>query len=228
MSTERASPIQKDRFLAGHRLDQVQRYGYDQETHRKTDFGNADDLFKFLGTPAFDELPKVNFEKRVEKADFFTKANSMSRSIKEKFFEESPSDPVVFKDTEHKVPRGHVTNTRCKPDITAAFERDFDSSDTTLWPCIRMAGEWASKGSTQEDKERKAISYLHYLLLARPDLYVAQGMLASEDKMLFLVGIGGFGIRRLEILWNDNELPKLLYAFIYRTYDPGHFADSSY
>ncbi|KAG8908570.1 hypothetical protein FRC01_007333 [Tulasnella sp. 417] len=46
--------------------------------------------------------------------------------------------------------------------------------------------------------------------------------------MMFLVGIGGFGIQRLKIRWDDEELSKLLYAFIYRTYDPAHFADSSY
>ncbi|KIO29031.1 hypothetical protein M407DRAFT_21777 [Tulasnella calospora MUT 4182] len=45
---------------------------------------------------------------------------------------------------------------------------------------------------------------------------------------MFLVGIGGFGIRRLKIRWDDKELSKLLYAFIYRIYDPDHFADSSY
>ncbi|KAG8918231.1 hypothetical protein FRC01_001967 [Tulasnella sp. 417] len=229
MSTERASPIKKATLYAGHKLERVQRYGYQQEAHRKTDFENAAELFKFLGTPTFDGTPDVHFSATVLRSDFFTNANSMSKYIKEKFFKESSSGLVVFKDTERKVPRGHVIDTRCKPDITAAFEDAFNcNNDTTFWPCIRMAGGWASEETPPEDQETEAISYLHYLLLARPDLYVAQGMLASEESMMFLVGIGGFGIRRLKIRWEDKELSKLLYAFIYRTYNPGHFADPSY
>ncbi|KAG8922096.1 hypothetical protein FRC01_014493, partial [Tulasnella sp. 417] len=229
MSTERASPINKATLYAGHKLERVQRYGYQQEAHRKTDFENAAELFKFLGTPTFDGTPDVQFSATVLRSDFFTNANSMSKYIKEKFFKESSSGLVVFKDTERKVPRGHLTDTKCKPDITAAFEDAFNcNNDTTFWPCIRMAGGWASEGTPPEDQETEAISYLHYLLLARPDLYIAQGMLVSEGSMMFLVGIGGFGIRRLKIRWEDKELPKLLYAFIYRTYNPGHFADPSY
>ncbi|KAG8980510.1 hypothetical protein FRC05_006143 [Tulasnella sp. 425] len=216
--SHQSPPIKKGPFYAEHKLEQVQRYRYQKETQQKTDFENADELFKFLGTPTFGDLADVHFSATVSRSDFLRKANSMSKSIKEEF----------FKDTESKVPRGHVTDTECRPDITAAFENDFGGDDTTFWPCIRMAGEWASTGSTSEDQETKAISYLHYLLLARPDLYVAQGMLASEGSMMFLVGIGGFGVRRLRIGWDDEELSKLLYAFIYRTYDPGHFADSSY
>ncbi|KAI0278002.1 hypothetical protein BGY98DRAFT_1078782 [Russula aff. rugulosa BPL654] len=77
-----------------------------------------------------------------------------------------------------------------------------------------------------------AFSYLHYLLLARPDLYVAQGLLLSSSKkqqqITFLFGIGGEGIRRFDVKWNDRDLNKLLYAFIYRLYEPGDFADPSY
>ncbi|KIO29481.1 hypothetical protein M407DRAFT_21381 [Tulasnella calospora MUT 4182] len=224
--SHQSSSIEKGPFYAGHKLDQVQRYH--KENHQTTDFKDTEDLFKFLGTPTFDELPDVQFSATVPRSTFFVEANSMSKSIKEEYFKEPSSGLVVFKDTESKVPRGHVTDTQCRPNITAAFEDDFRDSDTTFWPRIRMAGEWASRGSSPEDQETKAISYVHYLLLVRPDLYVAQGMLASEDRMIFLVGIGGFGIRRLEISWDDKELSKLLYAFIYRTYDPDHLADSSY
>ena len=83
----------------------------------------------------------------------------------------------------------------------------------------------------------QAISYLHYLLLARPDLHVGQGLLISKRGIMFLVGIGGRGIRRFSVAWTDTqlyklmyafELYKLMYAFVYRLYDPGHFADPSY
>jgi hypothetical protein len=71
-------------------------------------------------------------------------------------------------------------------------------------------------------------SYLHYLLLARPDLYVVQGLLIDETKIKFLLGVGGYGIHQLDVPWNDKDLYRLLYAFLYRLYDPGHFADKSY
>ncbi|KAG9049632.1 hypothetical protein FS837_009722 [Tulasnella sp. UAMH 9824] len=224
----KSSPIRKGTFYAEHKLEQVQKWGYREETHLKTDFENADDLFEFLGTPDLKGLRSVTFDSADRKKTFFATANSMSKSIKKMYFKDPPNCLVVFKDTEKKIPRGHVTDTKCRPDITAALRSDFSGDDTTFWACIRMAGEWASKGTSLENQEKKAISYLHYLLLARPDLYVAQGMLASDDGILFLVGIGGFGIRRLKIRWDDEKLSKLLYAFIYRTYDPGHFADSSY
>ncbi|KAG8937644.1 hypothetical protein FRC04_010312, partial [Tulasnella sp. 424] len=226
--SHQCSSGKKDPFDARHKLERVQHYRYQKETHQKTDFENTDNLFEFLGTPTFGDLADAHFSATVSRSDFLREANSMSKSIKEKYFKEPSSRLIVFKDTESKIPRGHVTDTECRPDITAAFENDFGGDDTTFWPCIRMVGGWASGGSTSENQETKAISYLHYLLLARPDLYVVQRMFASEDSMVFLVGIGGFGVRHLKIGWNDKKLSMLLYAFIYRTYDPGHFADSSY
>jgi hypothetical protein len=132
---------------------------------------------------------------------------------------------VVFKKTEFKIPTDHVTGTKCRPDITAAFQTAFDVKGQTSWPSIRMVGEWASTGTTKEKQKRKAFSYLHFLLLARPDLYIAPAIFASETEIIFIVGIGGFGIRCLKKTWTDGDLPTLLYAFIYRIYKPGFFAD---
>jgi hypothetical protein len=134
----------------------------------------------------------------------------------------------VFKSTESKTPRGHVTDTECRPDFTAAFGIHWGDEDTTLWPCIRLAGEDASAGKSREQQEKQAISYLHYLLLARPDLHVAQGLLISKKRIKFLFGIGGLGIYRLSADWTDPQLNKLMFAFFYRLYDPGHFGDASY
>lgn len=72
------------------------------------------------------------------------------------------------------------------------------------------------------------MSYLHYLLLARPDLYVAQGLLTSINGIMFFFGIGGRGIRRFSVGWKDRNVYKLMYAFVYRLYDPGYFGDLSY
>ena len=136
-------------------------------------------------------------------------------------------ETLVFNDTGNKSPPGHVTDTMCKPDITAALEGHWKNG-VVPWPFIRLAGETASVEKSHCIKTGQAISYLHYLLLARPDLYVAQGLLSSNDKVTFLFGIGGEGIRQFDVEWGDRDLNKLLYAFIYRLYEPGNFADSSY
>ena len=133
----------------------------------------------------------------------------------------------MFKSTGNKAHRGHVTDTQCKPDITAAFDIYWGDDKTTLWPCIQLAGEDASKGKSKEDQMKQVISYLHYLL-AKPDLYVAQGLLISETDIMFLLGIGGKGIHRFSVAWTDLGLYKLMYAFVYRLYDPGDFMDRFY
>ena len=40
---------------------------------------------------------------------------------------------------------GHVTDTKCRPHITAAL-KDHWKGDVVPWPFIRFAGEVASKG----------------------------------------------------------------------------------
>jgi hypothetical protein len=137
----------------------------------------------------------------------------------------------VFKDSGSNILPGHVTDTKCRPDITAAFECDWKKGTrgpVVHWPFVRLAGEGASKGKNREDQEKQAISYLHYLILARPDLYVAQGVLTSKSSVTFLFGIGGRGVREFDVGWDDPKLHEFLYGFIYRLYDPGDFADSSY
>ena len=115
----------------------------------------------------------------------------------------------------------------CRPDITAAFESHW-KNDVVPWPFIRLAGETASAGKTHSERRVQAMSYLHYLLLARPDLYVAQGLLSYDKGVTFFFGIGGEGVREFDVKWRDPDFNKLLYAFIYRLYEPGNFADSSY
>lgn len=105
---------------------------------------------------------------------------------------------------------------------------DWSNNGITLWPCMRLAGEQASRGKSRDYREMQAISYLHYLLLARPDLHVTQGLLTCEDNITFFFGIAGYGIRSFAVNWASKELWKLLYAFVYRLYEPGDFADPSY
>ncbi|KAG8946856.1 hypothetical protein FRC04_011403 [Tulasnella sp. 424] len=213
-------------LFAEHNRHEVQAFAYKEDIHQPEPFETAKAFLKFLQVPE-DRLPskrpsapKFNF------GSFLEAANLVSQSIKEKHF--AQSDPLVWKNTGQKPHRGPVADATCKPDITVAFEKDFDGDNTTLWPCIQLAGERVSQGKSREDHEKQAISYLHYLLLVRPDLYVAQGILTSENDVMFLLGIGGFGIRSFTIDWTSKKLYKLMYAFIYRLYEPGDFVDRSY
>ena len=136
----------------------------------------------------------------------------------------------MFKSTGNSHHPGHVKDTasECKPDYTAAFQSHWGGKNTTLWPCIRLVGKAASRGKSRESQEEQANSYMHHLLLARPDLHVAQGLFTDNLGVTFLFGIGGLGICDVTVLWKSKDLYRLMYAFIYRLYDPGDFADSSY
>ena len=176
---------------------------------------------------------------------FLSLANGIAQSIKARrehhllgiylflthdFSLDFPNDDnlLVFKDTGNKTPNGHVTGTKCKPDITAAFEKDWITDDYTDWALIRLAGERASTSQSLDAQRKNAATYHHYLLLARPDFLVAQGLLTTKSGVIFLVGTGGVGIRNLMVKWGNENLYKFMYAFIYRLYDPSHFADLSY
>ena len=105
---------------------------------------------------------------------------------------------------------------------------DWGDNNTTLWPCIWLVSEKASEGKTHKEQKRQAISYLHYLLLARPDLHIAQGLLASKSNLMFLLRIGGTGVHSFSVRWDGKGLHKLMYAFINYIYNPGDFTDPSY
>ena len=136
----------------------------------------------------------------------------------------------MFKASGSKRLPGHVTDTQCRPDIVAAFESDWEKEKKAVvsWPFVRLAGEQATLGKNCGEQKIQAISYLHYLLLARPDLYVVQGVLISKSSVKFLFGVGGRGVLEFDADWDNPNLYKFLYGFIYRLYDPGHFADSLY
>jgi hypothetical protein len=63
--------------------------------------------------------------------------------------------------------------------------------------------------------------------MARPDLHVVQGFFTTEEKLTFLFGVGGEGVRSFSAPW-DDKLYELVYAFLWRLYEPGTFADDSF
>jgi hypothetical protein len=132
----------------------------------------------------------------------------------------------VFKPSREKYHTSHITDD--VPDYTDAFRSSWNDNGTTLWPCIRLTGECASEEKSLDAQKKQAYLYVHFLLLARPDLHVVQGILTSEQEVKFLFGIGGFGIRAFAFNWGKEGLHRLMYAFVYRLYDPGHFLDASY
>ena len=103
--------------------------------------------------------------------------------------------PILeVRDTGNKPQDGHVTDTKCRPDIMAALQCHWKNG-AMRWPLIQLAGEVGSKGKGPGNQSKQVISYLHYLLLARPDLDIAQGLLINDNKVSFFFEIGGEGIR---------------------------------
>jgi hypothetical protein len=71
-------------------------------------------------------------------------------------------------------------------------------------------GERASKGKFLDAQKKNVATYLHYLLLARPNFLVAQGLLTTESKVMFLVGIGSISIWQLKVKWHNKNLYKVI------------------
>ena len=122
-------------------------------------------------------------------------------------------DTLVFRNTEHKSPLGHVTDTACRPDITAALEGHWKDG-AVHWPFICLAGETASAGESRADHISTTCFWLD------PTSTLPKG---SHSFLGFAAKVQYTAIR-----CHDQDLNKLLYPFIYRLYKPGHFADPSY
>ncbi len=245
----KSSPVGKvDPYFIQHKRDQVQAFddGIQQlEPIPSQEFLKCLRFHDALQLPSTIPSPLGGFS--ID--GFLTLANDIAGSIKKKreyhllciylfltthgFSLDLPNhDLLVFRDTGNNRPRGHVTGTKCRPDITAAFEKDWREDQKgqlhSDWALMRLAGEKASRGKSFDTQKKNAATYLHYLLLARPDFLVAQGLLTIGDGVMFLVGTGGVGIQQLIVTWEDENLYRFLYAFIYRLYDPSDFADPSY
>jgi hypothetical protein len=131
----KSSPVGKvDKYYLPHKCDQYQKFGYEDcpqpEAFTKAQFLEFLDV-KPISCPVF--------EGEGGKGSFIGLANEVAKSIKgerehylflylaflaDKWFftlDFSKLDTLVFKATGNKALPGHIADTKCKPDITAAL-----------------------------------------------------------------------------------------------------------
>ncbi|PPQ82395.1 hypothetical protein CVT25_008356 [Psilocybe cyanescens] len=139
--------------------------------------------------------------------------------------------PLVFKSLGDQAQPKHVRNTQCKPKVVAAFRDDWrHNGQVYAWPLIQLTGEITTSEEESTNTQRKShvATYLHYMILARPDLYVAHGLLVDDSTVTFFAGITGQGIIDIQLDFDNERLPSLLYALIDHIYNPGKFKDNRY
>ncbi|KAI9455217.1 hypothetical protein F5148DRAFT_1369876 [Russula earlei] len=203
----KSSPVGKVyKYFLPENCEQYQKFGHDERFMlRPFDESGFLDFLKLK-----DQLPEIVLGKNLRKQESFLElANTAAQIIKDEYF--SQGNTLEFRDMGNKSPPGHVMDTKCKPDIMAAFQNNW-KDDVVRWPFIQLAGETASRGKPPNIQRGQVISYLHYLLLARPDLYIAQGLLSSEKGLTFFFGIGGEGIQEFHVQWDHERFDQLLYS----------------
>ncbi|PPQ82397.1 hypothetical protein CVT25_008358 [Psilocybe cyanescens] len=187
---------------------------------------HLDEYFEYLNKRAQN---KIHFAKinrlwmQIKKETFIDCANEISRHIYDtKRNTNTPDTGGTF-----YCPK-HVTNTQCRPDIVAAFKNDWHHhhSQVYAWPQIQLTGEIISEGKNIDTQRRQAASHLYYMILARPDLYVAHGLLLDDLGVTFFAGITGHGIFCIRLEFDDDRLRPLLYALVHHIYNPGEFKDN--
>jgi predicted RNA-binding Zn-ribbon protein involved in translation (DUF1610 family) len=133
---------------------------------------------------------------------------------------------LVFKDTGNKPPLGHVTDSKCKPDITAA-----STSLAGRRHIVAVCPTCGRKGVLRKIQRRTEET--SYILSPLPPTRTTRppcctGMLISDEGIWFLLGIGGVGIRSMTCHLEEQQPAPADVCFIYRLYRPEHFADPSY
>ncbi|KAJ8522828.1 hypothetical protein ONZ45_g657 [Pleurotus djamor] len=180
------------------------------------------------------DLPKFqSFE------TFLADANALSEEI----HGHDNEDLIVFKKTGAITPPGHITDTESRPDITAArkkywfdgrsppkkpgFVTDEEETYHCPWPCVSLAAEEISSSDSALAQQRHAITYLDLLLLSRPDLRGAFGLLTTHKTATLFFGIGGFCVKHFSFRWGTDHLAKAMSALVYLLYHPGYWQQTS-
>jgi hypothetical protein len=121
------------------------------------------------------------------------------------------------------------TGTKCRPDFVAIKRaHETPTDDKTLiklekvadWSHCEATGEIRSKGQSLEDCELQGASYTNFLLQARPDLTNVLGIFLQKDGFRLAVS-NACGVAYLNTVeWDHASAAPILYAWIYRLYNP--------
>ena len=131
-----------------HKHDQVQAF---REDVRWLERFNEEQFLEYLGVSNSlipSEIPDLPQSLSID--GFCSMANDIAQSIKatreyhllciylfltahDFSLDFQKSDLLVFKDTGNKIPNGHVPGIMCRPDITAAFEKDWINEFSVAW-----------------------------------------------------------------------------------------------
>ncbi len=130
---------------------------------------------------------------------------------------------LVFRSTGNKPHRGHVMEFSASPIL---LPHSGSIGELTILRSGHVSNSLVNTHPKESPRSSRRDRRFHYLLLVRPDLHVAQGLLTSKNGIMFLIGIGGGGIRCFSVRWDNAH--ELMFAFIFRLYKAEHFGDPSY
>ena len=111
----------------------------------------------------------------------------------------------------------HPTGTKCRPDIVAVSKT---ISGTLHWSHVQATGEEESEGKSIADQEAQEGAYTAYHLQARPDFVSVPGILVGLSSFKLFFSNAHWVYHTPAITWNTDESRKLLYAWMWRLYNP--------
>ncbi|KAH9985188.1 hypothetical protein BJV74DRAFT_577760 [Russula compacta] len=117
-------------YLIPHKRDQVE--AFDEYIQQRKTITPERFLEYLRGSDGDDPLPSEipSSPKGLSIDGFLDLANDIAQSINARL--DYPNDNLlVFEDTEYNAPNQHVTGTICRPDITAAFAKDWIKTKTS-------------------------------------------------------------------------------------------------
>ncbi|KAJ8519769.1 hypothetical protein ONZ45_g3308 [Pleurotus djamor] len=194
------------------------------DQHRFSPVADSDTLLALLNEAGPIPSKPTNITVRFPSLElFFKRLNKACRLFQKNCFRDE--ELLVAEDTTCKKSTHHTTTTDCCPDITLAFKSRWGMSFS--WPWAELVG--ANASADRVDPFLKAASYVHRWLLARPDRTAALSFITSKRGVTFLVAIEGSATTRALFLpWGSDSITEVVFAFLYRLYRPGNWADSSF
>ena len=179
----RAAPfcwvVPRQQYFA-HKRDEFQTFGYDETIHQPQPFPSSTAFLKFLGFKANafrapDTTPALSMDDSIAAANLVAASIQNDRECYLWYLSFQPTYDLHFRLSWQgaigvQVHRKQGTPWPCNRPRNADRTSPSPLVVIGLWKeSCKLAGERAFKGKTKRQQEHNAISYLHYLLLARPD-----------------------------------------------------------